>query len=245
MRTPFKPRHKVYAALAILLLSVSSGFATEAPKGGAGRQPEPKEFDRLDGHGLSKVKVDVVEWEKNLELHVYPKGALHSLGLIMDRKSKTSKNPVMVIEYGFKGVPYTLIRRAMLTITMNDSFQVFRDDSVDDYDKIIISNNGMAGLKKFALAPAPTQLYPDHHALVAQGDVEAEKPPAALTPHEERTETPPPAGAKTTARPGQNARGVKLRPAEGPDSSEKKSRRPRNPSPSDADADGAIRSFAF
>src|SRR5687767_7863161 len=74
------------------------------------RDPDP-EYDRLDGMGPSGKRVDVIEWEGNLEVHVYPKGSLRGLALTIDRQKKDK--PVMVIGYRFDNAPKTqLIRRA-------------------------------------------------------------------------------------------------------------------------------------
>ncbi len=146
-------------ALTLSALFIASAFA--ASSGPKRTLLEPKEFDRLDGRGATAKKVDVIEWENNLEIHVYPKGGLKSLGMKIDRTNK--EKPVMVIEYGFTGVPYTLIRRALLSIPMKDSFKTFQDTSTTDYDKIIVSNNTLTNVKTFALAPEPTQIYPDYH----------------------------------------------------------------------------------
>ncbi len=126
------------------------------------RVAEPKEFDRLDGTGPSGKKVNVIEWENNLEIHVYPKGSLSGLGLKVDRKDKNK--PVMVIEYSFKGTPYTIIRRAVIAVPLKDGFRTYQESNTDDYDKVIITNHTLtASVKPFPLNAAPTQLYPDHH----------------------------------------------------------------------------------
>jgi len=149
----------------------STADSAKPPAKVARANQEPKEFDRLDGHGPTGKKVDVIEWENNLEIHVYPKGSLRTLGLKIDREPKTTKNAVMVIEYAFNGVPYTLIRRAILSIPMNDNFKAFQETAADGYDKIIISNNTLAdGVRPYTLAPAPTQLYPDYHPALESGD---------------------------------------------------------------------------
>src|SRR5437764_543896 len=65
-----------------------------------GRQVEDDgKYDVLDGKGPSGKKVDVVEWEGNLEIHVAPKGSLRGLSLKLDKKNKDK--PVMVIGYRF------------------------------------------------------------------------------------------------------------------------------------------------
>ncbi len=203
-------RRKLFIAVLALFASTSQ----------AGRVLEPKDFDRLDGHGPTAKKVDVIEWEGNLEIHVYPQGSLKSLGMKIDRESKVTKNSVMVIEYAFHGVPYTLIRRAVLSIKLPDTFKTFRDESADGYDKIIVSGNGLAGVSPYALAPPPTQLFPDYHPSLAQ-----DEPAKAYPPRQ-------PSGIqfKTADEVNEDARGTS---------------RKRKPTPSEQSEDGAIKSFAF
>ena len=120
--------------------------------------PSDQDFDRLDGTGKSTATVQVIEWEGNLEIHAYPKGLIQGLGMVLDKKNKS--NPVMVISYRYPSG--TLIRRAVLGISLNEGFKVFKDPTEDEFDKIVISNNGLASpLLAFRTDPAPTQLYPD------------------------------------------------------------------------------------
>jgi hypothetical protein len=139
-------------------------------------EDDPREqYDRLDGQGRSGKKVHVVEWEGNLEVHVYPAGSLKGLGLKLEEKDKNRK--VMVISYRFDNEPKPLIRRAILGIPMGEGFKAYRDRSADDYDKIVISNNGLAiskTLVEFALDAQPKQLYPDGHPALA-GDAPSDK----------------------------------------------------------------------
>jgi hypothetical protein len=120
-------------------------------------------YDRLDGVGKSGKTVQVIEWEDNLEIHVYPPGSLKGLALKIDHPSKDKK--VMVIGYRFADNPKEqLIRRAILGISLREGFKTFKDPTETEFDKIIISNNGLSGqVVGFALDPAPTQLYPDGH----------------------------------------------------------------------------------
>jgi hypothetical protein len=133
-------------------------------------EQQEEEYDRLDGMGASGKKVNVIEWEGNLEIHVYPAGSLKGLALTIDRKTKDK--PVMVIGYRFNDNPEKqLIRRAIIDgISLNDGFHTYRDTSAGEYDKIVITNNNLDKvLSVFKLEPKPTQLYPDGHpALVAQ-----------------------------------------------------------------------------
>ena len=142
------------------------------------------DFDRLDGHGPSRVRVDVVEWEGNLEIHVYPKGSLMGLALKQDRRNQNK--PVMVIGYRFSNAPEKqLIRRAVLGIPLAEQFSTFKDPTVPDYDKIIITNHSLdRPLVRYRLDPAPTQLYPDGHPALAknsESEKTSEREPAAST----------------------------------------------------------------
>lgn len=197
----------------------------------AARVQEPKEFDRLDGKGASGNKVDIVEWEGNLEIHVYPKGGLKSLGMKVDRKSETTKDAVMVIEYAFNGVPHTLIRRAVLSVKMPDTFFAYRDPSAKDYDKVIVSGTKLANYPSFPLAPAPTQLYPDFHPSLEVKDAPAKKmgnqEPAKNFDRKAASES---AHQQVASDAHQDGRGT--------------SRRRDKPAPA-VNEDGAIRNFAF
>jgi hypothetical protein len=212
------------------------------PMAQAGRVMEPKEFDRLDGHGASHKKVDVIEWEGNLELHFYPQGSLRSLAMKIDHESKTTKNNVMVIEYGFNGVPYTMIRRAILSINLPDQFFTFRDTSAEGYDKIIISGNQIAGATPYPLQPGPTQLYPDYHPALAQEDPAAPAQTYGEVKNEAKeVKGPSPAAERT--RPG-----IQFRSADEVQQDDHGTVRRRSKDsqlPSGADSDGSIRSFAF
>lgn len=121
------------------------------------------QYDRLDGTGRSRKKVNVIEWEGNLEIHVYPAGSLKGLALKLDKKNK--EKPVMVIGYRFDDDPKNkLIRRAILGIELKEGFKVFTDPTAEGYDKIVISNQELnSPYKRFKLDPPPAQLYPDGH----------------------------------------------------------------------------------
>jgi hypothetical protein len=152
-------------ALAVLLC-----FFNLALPAFAGQPAPDDDYDRMDGMGASGKKVNVIEWEGNLEIHVYPAGSLKGLALKLDKRNKD--RPVMVIGYRFDNDPKKqLIRRAILGIDLADSFKAYRDPSSgSEYDKIVISNNGLAGdMVAYKLDPAPTQLYPDGHPALAQG----------------------------------------------------------------------------
>ncbi|MBL7714029.1 MAG: hypothetical protein JNL01_01090 [Bdellovibrionales bacterium] len=170
----------VYATTALLGLCLGLGSSSWA---GKKEQDLDANFDRLDGTGKSGKRVDVIEWEGNLEVHVYPKGSLKGLGMKLDQKDGKK---VMVISYSLAGAEKPLIRRAILGIPFQEGFQAYEDKTADDYDKIIVSNNGLAitkNLVAFKLDAAPTQLYPDEHpvTLAANEDTKEDtrKPAAA------------------------------------------------------------------
>lgn len=226
-----KPASLVTAILILLSFFAFFPHAFAGPKS-SGRILEPKEYDRLDGHGATAKKVDVIEWGENLEIHVYPKRSLKSLGLKLDRTEK--KKSTLVIEYGFQGISYTLIRRATLGIILNEGFKAYSDPSAKDYDKIMISNSPLVdGVKPYRLAPEPTQLYPDYHPALGGEDVEAAgndeepgQPAFAATPTSESALKNPPLQAKMPL-------------------SSKPTTAPEKPSAPVIDSNGGIRSFAF
>lgn len=222
-----------FLSLFLSLLLLAPAFAA-GPTATKGRILEPKEFDRLDGHGATAKRVDVIEWENNLEIHVYPKGGLRSLGMKVDRTKKDK--PVMVIEYGFTGVPYTLIRRALLSIPMKDGFKTYRDATAADYDKIIISNNTLSdGVETFALAPEPTQIYPDYHPALAEEAAKTYNQPASSGETRERQPS------SATANPPR----IQFRSAEEVEQDARGTTRKREREPSTVDEDGGIKNFAF
>jgi hypothetical protein len=117
-------------------------------------------YDRLDGTGPSHKKVDVIEWEGNLELHIAPKTATAGLGAKLDDRVAGKK--VMVIAYRFKGQPKTLVRRAILGIPFSPKLKAFIDPTEPDYDKLALSNQDLpAPWKAYKLDPAPAQWYPE------------------------------------------------------------------------------------
>ncbi len=128
-------------------------------------------FDRLDGTGPSGKKVDVVEWEGNLEVHVYPKGSLKGLSVKLDDRQKGKK--VMVIGYRFGAKERPLIRRAILGVPFDAKIQAFIEAGAKGYDKIGLSNRPLpAPWKPYRLDAAPSQWYPD-------GDERNESDPVA------------------------------------------------------------------
>lgn len=163
---PFRWSRIVLVTLSLLGLGTS--FSARA---------DEDDFDRLDGTGASKMKVDVIEWEGNLELHFYPKGRMQGVGFKIDRTKKDK--PVMVIAYRFsqppgrilastqEGAPgHPIIRRAILGVSLHDDFKVYRDPEPTDYDKIIVTNNALSSpMIAFHPDVAPKQLYPDGHPM--------------------------------------------------------------------------------
>ncbi len=160
----------------LAVLSLSIALSLSAVRAGTAGDDN---FDRLDGTGRSGKRVDVIEWEGNLEIHVYPAGSLKGLALKLDKKPGT-KEKVMVIGYRFANAPdEQLVRRAILGIPISENFQVFRDPSADEYDKIVVSNNGLAKpLVAFKTEGAPAQLYPDGHPANERGLAGEERDPA-------------------------------------------------------------------
>jgi hypothetical protein len=152
-------------------------FATAISTFAATVDPDA-DYDRLDGHGPSGKKVNVIEWEGNLEIHVYPGGSLKGLALKLDEKNGKK---VMVIGYRFNDTPkQQLIRRALVSIPFSQGFHAYRDTTVSEYDKIIISNNGLSTqVAEYKLEPEPTQLYPDGHPALAKKDEGEERVPAS------------------------------------------------------------------
>jgi len=122
---------------------------------------DPNEYDRLDGKGKSGVRVDVIEWEENLEVHVYPRGSIAGLAMKVDRAG----TPAMVFGYRFVSDPEDqLIRRNILSINLKDGFIAYLDTKETEFDKIVISNSKLAGrYSKFNLDPEPKHLFPKEH----------------------------------------------------------------------------------
>jgi hypothetical protein len=169
---------------ALLTLSLSgilgAGPAADLPGGVAYNE---NDFDRLDGTGQSGLTVHVIEWEGNLELHSEPPGRLSGFSLKIDDRDAAKK--VMVIGYRIAGQPRPLIRRAILSIPLSPKFNVYRDRSAKDYDKFVITNQGLSNAEFLAFKPdpAPTQLYPDEHPAVANTNRGASgRQPASAAP---------------------------------------------------------------
>jgi len=142
-----------------LLLSTPASFSHAGPA----LDPDA-DYDRLDGQGRSGKTVNVVEWEGNLEIHVYPERSLVGLAAKIDQNARGTQ--VMVLSYRLESDPkLPLIRRAVLGIPFQSGFQAWKDTSAEGYDKIILSNRALKGptLTRFPLEPEPKQLYPDGH----------------------------------------------------------------------------------
>lgn len=170
------PRRGLFLPVFLASLCIAVTVATTA-FGGDGNVDPDADYDRLDGTGKSGKRVDVIEWEDNLEIHVYPKGSLTGLGLKIDDQTNKG-NKVMVISYRLSNDPkHPLIRRAILGIPLKAPFKTFKDPTEQEFDKIVISNNSLAGsLVAFKTDPEPTQLYPDGHpVLIAQKEKEEEE----------------------------------------------------------------------
>lgn len=130
-------------------------------------------YDRLDGHGPSKKRVDVIEWDGNLELHVYPKGSLKGLAVKLDDREEGKK--VMVVEYHLADSE-PLVRRAILGVPFNSKLKAFSDPSEAEFDKLAISNQDLKGSwQPYKLLPAPKQWYPDGDP--RNGEAEQSAPP--------------------------------------------------------------------
>lgn len=168
MILPFRKLLFVLAILVGFITSVSV-FAEEV-------------FDRLDGKGPSGKRVDVIEWEGNLEIHVYPKGSLQGLGAKLDDREKGKK--VMVISYRLGKKDRPLVRRAILGVPFQRSLKGFIDSSEKEYDKLALSNQNLTGnWKPYRLDPPPSQWYPD-------GDERNEEEPAPVRGPASRAEKP-------------------------------------------------------
>ena len=121
-------------------------------------------FDRLDGKGLSGKRVDVIEWEGNLEIHVYPKGSIQGMSAKLDDRVEGKK--VMVIGYRFDAdkKAHPLVRRAILGVPFTPNLKAFTDNSEQEFDKLAISNNGLAKpWAPYKMDASPDQWYPDGH----------------------------------------------------------------------------------
>jgi hypothetical protein len=62
---------------------------------------------------------------------------------------------------------------------MTEGFKAYNDKSEPEFDKVIISNNGLADLALFKLDPEPKQLYPDGHPALADTGKKDDRTPAS------------------------------------------------------------------
>jgi hypothetical protein len=168
------------ATLALPLSSISSHLIpnARADMNSASNADPDADYDRLDGTGKSGKKVDVIEWEGNLEVHIYPKGSTAGLGMKIDG---STGQKVMVIAYRFVETPrQVLTRRAILGITLADNFKVYKDPMENEFDKFIVSNNGLSGqVALYKMDPTPTQLYPDGPAVAKRAQNTGRTPASA------------------------------------------------------------------
>jgi hypothetical protein len=160
------------------LISLLLNTPTSLSHAGSAADPDA-DYDRLDGQGRSGKTVNVVEWEGNLEIHVYPERSLVGLAAKLDQNARGTK--VMVLSYRMDSDPkLPLIRRAVLGIPFQPGFQAWKDTSAEGYDKIILSNRALKGpsLQRFPLEPEPKQLYPDGHPALKAEPASPEAPKA-------------------------------------------------------------------
>jgi hypothetical protein len=117
-------------------------------------------YDRLDGHGPSGKRVDVIEWDSNLEIHTYPRGTVSGLSAKLDDRTEGKK--VMVIGYRFSKTMKPLIRRAILGIAFTGKVKAYVDPTEKEFDKMAITDHTLsAPWVEYKLDPAPAQWYPD------------------------------------------------------------------------------------
>lgn len=172
-----------------LIVLLSIGFAATLGKSANAYQDD---YDRLDGKGASGKRVDFIEWAGNLEIHVYPGKSLAGMGL---KLLNDGGKKVMVIAYRFTNEPEKVItRRALVSIPFMPSFNIFKDDSVDEYDKYIITNQTeIAGdVSKFKLDAEPKSFFPEEGGTSVAGEPAGDRSPA---------EESKPAPAQVTAPP--------------------------------------------
>lgn len=117
------------------------------------------EYDRLDGRGSSQGKVDIVEWENNLEVQISPSHALLALGAKLDPSTRNRK--VLVLEYKFaNGIK--LVRRAILGIELKTPLEAKTKYRGEQRIITFIGKLGSSNDRgeTYALAAEPRQLYP-------------------------------------------------------------------------------------
>ncbi len=125
------------------------------------------------------------------------------------------------------------MRRAILGVPFREGFLAFRDPGVTEYDKIILSNNGLsAELKKYDLEPGPGQLYPDGHP---SNEVAADEADSSRKPASQQQQAKA-GGRAPYVPPKRESAGSVGWKAEAP---------PQQQAPSGVDENGAIRPFEF
>ncbi len=121
-----------------------------------------EKYDRLDGKGDSGKRVDVIEWEGNLEVHVYPKSSAKGLSAKLDDRTEGKK--VMVFGYRFSSDPkaHPLVRRAITALPFSQKFNAYQDPTEKEFDKLTVTPNTLGKpWVPYKLDPAPAQWYPD------------------------------------------------------------------------------------
>ena len=119
-------------------------------------------YDPLDGTGSTGVRIEVMNWVGNVELHISPKGLLRDLALKLDMDQ--DDYPVLVVGYKFSKEPKPVIQRIRLENELKTGFKVFRSNSAENSssDEIIISNNSLVDeeITEIPFDPEPIAMFP-------------------------------------------------------------------------------------
>jgi hypothetical protein len=167
----------------------------------------PKDnFDRLDGFGPSRAKVDVIEWEDNLEVHAEPMGKLLGLGAKIDDRTPGKK--ILVIGFRMQGEPSVFVRRADLAIPLHSGFKLFKNPSAKGYEKWAFSNQELkAPWVAVKMDKAPGDWYPEGHE-GNQGsrlvDVDDTAAPESRIPAAAEADAPSSASEKVPSAPAED-----------------------------------------
>jgi hypothetical protein len=181
-------------------------------------------YDRLDGTGDSGKKVDVIEWEGNLEIHSSPRTSLKGLSAKLDNRDQGKS--VMVIGYRFANTPRPLVRRAILGIPFNAKVKAYIDPTEKDYDKLAITNQNLtAPWVPYKLEASPKQWYPDGDERNQDDAAPADKPVLSANPVAAPNDNTFQANA-----PAVKSKGAPVK---------------RVPASQDQDNDGAIKDFSW
>ena len=240
LKSYFKPNKNLTAvgiSLCLMLMGSSlmvSSLATEPFKPALTKEPKDQ-FDRLDGVGPSRINAYFVDWwsqAKQYHLRVKPKNKLIGINAEIDRdKNNKEKDPVLVIEYKFQGLPYTLVRRHSLTSRgLNDGFKIYEDTTSDDDDLIIFTNNTLSDNVREIKYAKPRQKYPDHHEALGEDETESSATAQGKT--------------KTYGNNVPSQEGIRFQKVDH-DRRPTKSNTPENTDIDEIDADGGIRPFEF